>query len=51
MLEKLMQSIFHRVATLLSAKFTGRITFVVDVKDGRIMKAKYCPEEYLTIDP
>ena len=50
MLEKLMQSIFLRVAALLSAKFTGRLTFTVDVKDGRIMKTKLSNEEVLTID-
>ena len=49
MLEKLMQSIFHRVAALLSAKFTGEINIRITLNQGGVRDVKLSQEERLTL--
>ena len=50
MLEKLMQSIFLRVAALLSAKFTGEINIRIVMNQGGVRKVELSQNEALTLN-
>lgn len=50
MLEKLMQSIFTRVAALLSERWSGIITIRIEVNQGGVSKVRFLPDEVLTFD-
>ena len=47
MLEKLMQSIFTRVAALLASKWSGEITVKLSINQGGISRVRFLPDEEL----
>lgn len=49
MLEKLMQSIFHRVAALLSAKWTGDVVLCIVIRDGGVRDCELQVKEKLKV--
>ena len=49
-LEALMQTIFTRIAKLLSARWTGEITIRLNINQGGISKARISIDETLTPD-
>ena len=49
-LEKLMQTIFTRIAKLLSARWTGEITIRLNINRGGICKTRISIDENLTLD-
>ena len=47
-LKSVMEAIFSKVATWLSLKPTGSISFTLHVKDGGIMKVEFSQKEAFT---
>jgi len=45
-----MQSAFAKLATLLNAKWTGKISFIFVVKQGGLLRVDVHTEESLTTD-